>query len=72
MNLAANDVTSIDVSGDIFNGSTFTSIDLSKYVGAQGLDLSDLSLAVNNKIGDTFISEQPWPRVFITIPQPKY
>jgi filamentous hemagglutinin family protein len=49
-------VTSINVSGDIFNGSSFTSVDLSKYVGTQGLDLSDLSLAVDNKIGDTFIS----------------
>jgi hypothetical protein len=50
-------VTSINVSGDIFNGSSFTSVDLSKIVGAQGLDLSDLGLAVNNKIGGTFISE---------------
>jgi filamentous hemagglutinin family protein len=49
-------VTSINVSGDIFNGSSFTSVDLSRFVGAQGLDLSDLGLAVNNKIGGTFIS----------------
>jgi hypothetical protein len=49
-------VTSINVSGDIFNGSSFTSVDLSRFVGAQGLDLSDLGLAVNNKIGNTFIS----------------
>jgi hypothetical protein len=49
-------MTSINVSGDIFNGSSFTSVDLSKIVGAQGLDLSDLGLAVDNKIGGTFIS----------------
>jgi filamentous hemagglutinin family protein len=49
-------VTSINVSGDIFSGSSFTSVDISKYVGAQGLDLSNLALAVNNQIGGTFIS----------------
>jgi hypothetical protein len=49
-------MTSINVSGDIFNGSSFTSVDLSKIVGVQGLDLSDLGLAVDNKIGGTFIS----------------
>jgi filamentous hemagglutinin family protein len=48
--------TSIKVSGDIFNRSSFTSVDLSQIVGAQGLDLSDLALAVNNQIGGTFIS----------------
>ena len=46
MNLAANDVTSIDVTGDINNRSAFTSIDLSQVSGAGTPDLSLLPQAV--------------------------
>jgi filamentous hemagglutinin family protein len=45
MNLAANDVTSINVNGDIFNQSAFTSVDLSQVSGAVAPLISDLSEA---------------------------
>jgi filamentous hemagglutinin family protein len=50
MNLAANDVTSINVAGDIFERGTFTSIDLSQFFiqnrDFQAPDLSVLSRAI--------------------------
>ena len=50
MNLAANDVTSINVTGDIFNRGNFTSIDLSQFFiqspDAEAPDLSVLSQAI--------------------------
>ena len=39
-------VTSIDVTGDIFNRSAFTSVNLSQIAGAQGIDLSPLAEAI--------------------------
>jgi filamentous hemagglutinin family protein len=50
MNLSPNDVTSINVTGDINNRSAFTSINLSQISGAQAPNLSYLSEAVNNPI----------------------
>lgn len=41
-------VTSIDVAGDIFNRSAFTSVNLSQIAGAQGIDLSLLAQAVSD------------------------
>jgi filamentous hemagglutinin family protein len=46
MNLAAADVTSIHVTGDIFDRGNFTSVDLSGIAGAQGFDLSYLADAI--------------------------
>ena len=46
MNLAANNVTSIDVTGDINNRSAFTSVNLSQVSGAETPDLTLLSQAV--------------------------
>ena len=46
MNLSANDVTSIDVGGNINNRSAFTSIDLSQVAGAGTPDLSWLAQAI--------------------------
>ena len=56
MNLSANDVTSINVSGDIINRSAFTSIDLSLVSGAQTPDMAYLSQAYDNSINGTSIS----------------
>ena len=43
-------VTSINVSGDIYNRSAFTSIDLSQIAGAEAPDLSVLGRALNNNL----------------------
>jgi len=51
MNLSANDVTSINVAGDIKDRSAFTSIDLSKISGAEAPILSYLAYAQNNSLG---------------------
>lgn len=52
MNLAAGDVTSINVNGDIFERGNFTSIDLSGLVGVNGLDLSALAEAIPGQLVD--------------------
>jgi hypothetical protein len=46
MNLAAADVTSIHVTGDIFDRGNFTSVDLNGTAGAQAPDLSYLADAI--------------------------
>jgi filamentous hemagglutinin family protein len=46
-------VTSIKVTGDIFNRGDFTSVDLSGIVGAQGLDLSALAEALPGQLVDS-------------------
>jgi filamentous hemagglutinin family protein len=57
MNLSANDVTSINVTGDIYNRSAFTSVTLDlNQTGVQEPDLSVFAQAVNNAIGSTSIS----------------
>ncbi len=56
MNLAAGDVTSIHVNGDISNRGDFTTIDLSLNPGTAAPDLSYLSQAVDNKINGKPIS----------------
>ena len=56
MNLSANDVTSITVTGDINNRGNFTFVDLDQISGAEVPDLSYLSQAVNISIGGTSIS----------------
>ncbi len=58
MNLSADDVTSITVAGDINNRGNFTTtvLDLSQASGELAPDLSFLSQAVNNSIGNTSIS----------------
>jgi hypothetical protein len=58
MNLSADDVTSITVAGDINNRGNFTTtvLDLSSTSGELAPDLSLLSQAVNNSIGNTSIS----------------
>ena len=48
MNLSANDVTSINVGGDIINRGAFTSIDLSQVAGAQPPDLFVLPYAIGS------------------------
>ena len=57
MNLSANDVTSINVTGDIYNRSAFTSVtlDLSQN-GVQAPNMDYLSEAYGNQIGTTSIS----------------
>ncbi|MDD5138774.1 MAG: filamentous hemagglutinin N-terminal domain-containing protein [Verrucomicrobiales bacterium] len=47
MNLAADDVSSIHVAGDINNRSAFTSVDLSQYSGTAAPDLTFLSQALS-------------------------
>ena len=58
MNLSANDVTSINVTGDINNRGNFTAtvLDLSPTSSELPPDLSYLSEAVNNSIGNSSIS----------------
>src|SRR5208282_119229 len=57
MNLSANDVTSINVAGNIYNRSAFTSVTLDfNQAGVQAPDMDYLSEAYNNFIGNTSIS----------------
>ena len=57
MNLSANDVTSINVSGDINDRSAFTSVTLDlNQTGMQAPNMTYLSQAVYNVIGVTSIS----------------
>jgi len=56
MNLAANDVTSINVGGDIINRSAFTSVDLNQVSGEVAPLLSYLSQAEPLTINGTSIS----------------
>ena len=56
MNLSVNDVTSINVTGDINNRGAFTSINLTQLTGAQAPDLSALAHAINNFVDGNFIS----------------
>ena len=56
MNLSANDVTSINVTGNINNRGAFTSVDLHGVSGAQVSNLSLLADAINNTINGNSIS----------------
>jgi filamentous hemagglutinin family protein len=56
--LNPNTDSSIKVGGDIINRGDFTSVTLDlNQIGVQAPDMADLSLAVNNNIGSTSISE---------------